>query len=200
VTFGYLWTLLVVCVEPLILGHAYDEYMVLAKLGMTTLQGIKPDSMTHTGQEGTTSGYSHDVMKELGRVLPHPSVVIHAYASMDTPWVARTLSHCTPVKWGKVLSNSMTHEATKFAGPHKSLMRQYIIKCLFIRAQLMRALIDTGRGYHLGALNLWSRPLSTFPSSILHFPLIAPFGLTLNHCINYSSSQQSIRLPGYKRP
>jgi hypothetical protein len=29
-TFRYLGTLLVVCVELLILGHAYDEYMVLA--------------------------------------------------------------------------------------------------------------------------------------------------------------------------
>jgi hypothetical protein len=29
-TFGYLWTLLVVCVEQLILGHVYDEYLVLA--------------------------------------------------------------------------------------------------------------------------------------------------------------------------
>jgi hypothetical protein len=29
-TFGYLWTLLVVCVEQLNLGHVYDEYSVLA--------------------------------------------------------------------------------------------------------------------------------------------------------------------------
>jgi hypothetical protein len=28
-TFSYLLTLLPVCVEQLILGHAYDEYMVL---------------------------------------------------------------------------------------------------------------------------------------------------------------------------
>jgi hypothetical protein len=28
--FGYLWTLLAVCVEELILDHAYDEYMVVA--------------------------------------------------------------------------------------------------------------------------------------------------------------------------
>jgi hypothetical protein len=31
----------------------------------------------------------HDVVKGSGRVLPHPSAVFHAYASMDTPWVAR---------------------------------------------------------------------------------------------------------------
>jgi hypothetical protein len=29
-TFGYLCALLTVCVEQLILGHAYDEYSVLA--------------------------------------------------------------------------------------------------------------------------------------------------------------------------
>jgi hypothetical protein len=33
----------------------------------------------------------HDAVKESGRVLPHPSVIFHAYASADTPWVAR---HC----------------------------------------------------------------------------------------------------------
>jgi hypothetical protein len=33
----------------------------------------------------------------------------------------------TPVKYGGVSSNSATVEATKFAGPHKSHMRQYII-------------------------------------------------------------------------
>jgi hypothetical protein len=30
----------------------------------------------------------HDTVKESGRVLPHSSVVFHAYASTDTPWVA----------------------------------------------------------------------------------------------------------------
>jgi hypothetical protein len=31
----------------------------------------------------------HDTVKESDRVLPHPSAVFHAYASTDTPWVAR---------------------------------------------------------------------------------------------------------------
>jgi hypothetical protein len=31
----------------------------------------------------------HDVVKELGWVLPHPSAVFHTYALTDTPWVAR---------------------------------------------------------------------------------------------------------------
>jgi hypothetical protein len=56
----------------------------------------------------------HNMTKKSGRVLPHPSAVFHAYASADTPWVARTLSHYTSVKRGKVSSNSLTHEATRF--------------------------------------------------------------------------------------
>jgi hypothetical protein len=31
----------------------------------------------------------HDVVKELGQVLPHPSAIFHVYASVDTLWVAR---------------------------------------------------------------------------------------------------------------
>jgi hypothetical protein len=52
-------------------------------------------------------------------------------------------------------------------------------KCLFIRSQPMRALTDTGGGYHLGAPNFRSDHSLSFPSSILHFPLIAPPGLQL---------------------
>jgi hypothetical protein len=71
-------------------------------------------------------------------------------------------------------------------------------KCLFIRTQPTRALIDTGGGYHLGAPNIRSDHSSSFPSSILHFPLIAPPSLQLCHSINYSSSQHSTLEPGYK--
>jgi hypothetical protein len=73
-------------------------------------------------------------------------------------------------------------------------------KCLFIRTQPTWALNNTGRGYHLGALNFRSDHSSSFPSSILHFPLIAPPGLQLCHSINYSSSQHSTLEPGYKSP
>jgi hypothetical protein len=52
-------------------------------------------------------------------------------------------------------------------------------KCLFIQTQSTWALINTSEGYHLRVLNFWSRSLSTFPSSILYFSLIAPLGLQL---------------------
>jgi hypothetical protein len=70
----------------------------------------------------------HDAVKELGWVLTRHSVVFHMYALADTSWVARTLSSCTLMKRGKVSSNSVTHEATKFAGLHISHMCHNIIK------------------------------------------------------------------------
>jgi hypothetical protein len=81
----------------------------------------------------------HDVAKKLGRVLPHPSAVFHAYASADTPWVARTLSHCTLVNRGKVSFNLSTHEATKF-GDSICPVCINTFKCLFNRAQPTQAL------------------------------------------------------------
>jgi hypothetical protein len=81
----------------------------------------------------------HDVVKESGRVLHHPTAVFPVYALADTPWVAQTLSHCRPVKRGKVSSNSATHEGTQFMGPQ----------------EISYAPVhNSGMGYHLGAPNL----------------------------------------------
>jgi hypothetical protein len=111
----------------------------------------------------------HDVVKESDRVLLHPSAIFHAYASVDTPWVAQTLSHCTPVKQSKVLYNSIEHNATQFVGPHESRMHKYTTQTCSSGPD-DPFLIDTGGGYHLRAPNLRSKPLSSFKSSILPFP------------------------------
>jgi hypothetical protein len=118
----------------------------------------------------------HDMTKKSSRVWPHPSVVFHTYASADTPWVARTLSHYTSVKRGMVSSNSSTHKATQF---------EDFICPLCVSTFQMRVHsdpTDTGlkrhrRGYHLGAPNFRSDHSSFFPSSILHSTLIALPGL-----------------------
>jgi hypothetical protein len=120
----------------------------------------------------------HDVTKKPARVLPRPSAVFHAYASADTPWVTQTRSHCTPRKRGTVLTNSSTHEATQF-GDSICPVCASTFRWLFNRAQPMRALINTGGGYHFGAPNFISDHPSSFPSSILHFPLIVPPNLQL---------------------
>jgi hypothetical protein len=113
----------------------------------------------------------HDVTKKPGQELPRPSAIFHAYASADIPWVARTLSHYTSIKWGKVSSNSSMHEATHF-GDSLCPVCVSTFKCF-------PALSDIGGGYHLEPPNIRSDHSPSFPSSILHFPLIAPPGLQL---------------------
>jgi hypothetical protein len=68
--------------------------------------------------------------------------------------------------------------------PYVSYMSVHF-KCLFIQTQLTRALINTGRGYHLGAPNIRSDHSSSFSSSILYFPVIAPPDLQLCQPFNH---------------
>jgi hypothetical protein len=54
----------------------------------------------------------HDVTKET--IMAHLTLVhvFHVYAAVDTPWVAHALSRCTPVRYGRIASVSVTHGAT----------------------------------------------------------------------------------------
>ncbi len=150
--------------------------------------------MIHVSHEGNMSGHlSQWLPKSWDWVLPRPSVIFYSYASTDTPWVARTLSHCTPVKRVKVLSNSSTHKATQF-WDSICLVCISTFKCLFIWTQPTRALIDTGGGYHLGAPNFRSDHSPSFPSSILHFPLIAASGLQLCELFDHLAKPHRISI------
>jgi hypothetical protein len=141
----------------------------------------------------------HDEVKEMIRAHLTLVHVFHAYASADTPCVVHALSHYTSVRYGRIASVSAAHDATQF-GDFICPLCVSTFKCLFNRAQLMRAWIDTGGGYHLGAPNIRSDHSPSFSSSILYFPLIAPPDLILNHSTNYSSSQHFNLQPGYKSP
>jgi hypothetical protein len=56
----------------------------------------------------------HDEVKEMIRAQLTLGHVFHAYASMDTAWVAHALSHFTPVRYGRIASISAAHDATQF--------------------------------------------------------------------------------------
>jgi hypothetical protein len=61
----------------------------------------------------------HNAVKEMIRAHLTLVHVFHMYASVDTPWVAHALSHCTPVRYGRIASASAAHKATHFVRPHK---------------------------------------------------------------------------------
>jgi hypothetical protein len=65
------------------------EGVVEIRINSQPCKGINlPIQHTHA-RRAPRVAIVHDAVKELGRVLPHPSVVFHAYASVDTPCVAR---------------------------------------------------------------------------------------------------------------
>jgi hypothetical protein len=139
----------------------------------------------------------HDKVKEMIRVHLTLVHIFHLYASVNTPWVAHALSHFTSFKYGRIASVSAAHDATQF-GDSICPVCVSTFKCLFIPTQSRRALTDTGGGYHLEAPKIRSDHSPSFQSSILHFPLISPPDLILNHSIIYFSSQHSTLEPGYK--
>jgi hypothetical protein len=120
----------------------------------------------------------HDEVKEMIRAHLTLVHVFHTYASMDTPWVVHALSHFTSVRYGGIAFVSVTHDTTQF-GNFICPVCVSSFKCLFNRAQPTWALIDTGGSYHLEAPNIISEHSPSFPSSIFHFPLIAPLDLQL---------------------
>jgi hypothetical protein len=111
----------------------------------------------------------HDAVKEMIRAHLTLVHVFHTYASVDTPWVAHAVSHYTPVRYSRIASVSVTHDATQF-GDSICPVCVNTFKCLFIRTKPTWALIDTSGGYYLGASNFKSNHSPSFPFSILHFP------------------------------
>jgi hypothetical protein len=75
----------------------------------------------------------HDDYQRVEPGPPYPSAFFHTYASADTPWLAQTLSHCTPVKYGVGCHPTQwLSKLLSFWDPKKSRMCQYIIKaCSF---------------------------------------------------------------------
>jgi hypothetical protein len=190
-------------VELLRLGSAnkpslISESVTEIRINNQPCKGIKLITRHTQAQRAPRVAIIHDEVKEMIRAHLTLVHIFHAYASADTPWVAHALSHFTSVRHGRIAFISATHDATQF-GDSICPVCVSTFKCLFIQTQPTQALIDTGEGYHLKALNIRSDHSPFFPSSILHFPLIAPPGLILNHSIIYSTFQHSFHDPGYQK-
>jgi hypothetical protein len=126
----------------------------------------------------------HDVTKTPGRVSPRPSAVFHAYALADTLWVAQTLSHYTSMKWGKVSSNSSTHEATQFGD---SICPVCVSTFQMI---VQHDSIDAGLNRHRWGLPPWRSEYQIRPLTFLHIQ----YSAFSPNCPARSSVMPTIRL------
>jgi hypothetical protein len=123
--------LIILCLDVVNKPSPMSEGVVEIQINNQPCKGINVTTRHTWATEATRVAIVHDTIKESGRVLASPSVIFHVYVSADTPWVARTLSHCTPVKQGKVSSNQSAHEDTKF-GDSICPICVSTFKCLFI--------------------------------------------------------------------
>jgi hypothetical protein len=85
----------------------------------------------------------HDEVKETIRAHLTLVHVFHAYASMNTLWMAHALSYFTSVRYGRIAYISAAHDDTQF-GDSICPVCVSTFKCLFNRAQPTWDLIDTG--------------------------------------------------------
>jgi hypothetical protein len=77
-------------------------------------KGINLTTRDTQAQRAPQVATIHNEVKEMIRAHLNLVHIFHTHASVDTPWVAHTLSHYTPVRYGRIASVSVAHNATKF--------------------------------------------------------------------------------------
>jgi hypothetical protein len=79
-----------------------SEGVVEIRIDSQPCKGINLTTWHTQAQRAPRVAIIHDVVKERIRAHLTPVHVFHAYASMDTLWVAHALSHCTPIRYGRI--------------------------------------------------------------------------------------------------
>jgi hypothetical protein len=147
--------LIILCLGAVNKPSPMSEGVTEIRINSQPCKGINLTARHTQARRAPRVATVHDAVKEMIRAHLTLVHVFHTYASVDTPWVAHALSHYTSVRYGRIASISAAHNATQF-GDSICLVCVSTFKCLFIRTQPTRALTDTSRGYHPGALNIRS--------------------------------------------
>jgi hypothetical protein len=112
----------------------------------------------------------HDAVKETIRTHLTLVHVFHAYASVNTPWVAHALSYYTPVRYGRIAYVSAAHDVTQFGD-------SICLVCVSIVQMLIRqGWTNVGLNRHRRGLPPWSseyqiKPLTFLP---IHYSPFSP--------------------------
>jgi hypothetical protein len=106
---------------------------------------------------------------------------------LKTDWPSRRLgwphssSHVTGLESGKEVSAQWLHSYLSLLGPYHQHGIGTFKTCSW--GPTYRSLTDTGGSYNLGGTGLPHSHSLTFPTSCLHFPLIAPPSLHFNQVL-----------------
>jgi hypothetical protein len=169
--------LIILCLDSMNKPSPISEGFTEIQINNQHCKGIDMTTRHTQAQRIPRVATVHDAVKETIRAHLTLVHVFHTYASVDTPWVAHALSHYTPIRYGRRASISVAHDATQFGN-------SICLVCVSTFQMLHSDPTDVGlkrhkRGYHVGAPNFRSNHSPSFPSSILHYPLIALPGLQL---------------------
>jgi hypothetical protein len=176
--------LIILCLDSVNKPSPISEGVTEIRINNQPCKGINMKIWHTQAWRAPRAAIVHDAVREMIRAHLTLAHVFHGYASMDTPRVAHALSHCTSIRYGRIASVSAAHDATQFGDSICSI-------CVSIIQILVHSgPTDVGLNWHRRGLPPWCsefqiRPLPSFPSSILHFPLIAPPGLQLCQPFNY---------------
>jgi hypothetical protein len=92
-----------------------SEGVTEIRINSQPCKGINQTTRHTQAQRAPRVATVHDAVKEMIRAHLTLVNIFHTYASADTPWVAHALSHYTPVRYGRIASVSVAHNATQFA-------------------------------------------------------------------------------------
>jgi hypothetical protein len=171
-------------------SHHLTFYICTQRTSLTHSRGYREDSNQYSPCKGNNLTTRHTWAMKATRVA-----TFH-----DDYQRVRTKSYLTPVPssrwkphrvvrgwpehylfyhpWSEVRYHPTQRPSSYYvSGGISARMRQYTTQSLLQGAQQTWSLIDTGGGYHLQSSEYHVAHSHSFPSSILHFPLLASLGL-----------------------
>jgi hypothetical protein len=80
--------LIILCLNIVNKPSPMSEGVIKIQINSQPCKGINLTTRHTWATEATRAATVHDEAKKSGRVLPCTSVIFHAYALADTPWVA----------------------------------------------------------------------------------------------------------------
>jgi hypothetical protein len=110
--------LIILCLNTANKPSLISESVAEIRINSQPCKGINLTTRHTPAQRAPRVATIHDEVKETIRAHLTLVHVFHAYALADTPWVAHALSHYTPIRYGRIASVSVAHDATQWQRGH----------------------------------------------------------------------------------